>query len=113
MNEPKRSTALKRALAAESDGLPEDFAVQVSQVAEAQVETRRSKWSDATMLGAFVAMIGVCVTGWFGFVGSPEIGNAELMALICGTLASQPWLVIGVAGVVAVQVLTLLRRVAT
>jgi hypothetical protein len=62
------------------------------------------------MLAAFVVMMGVCVTGWFGFVGTPEIGNAELFDLVGSTLASQPWLVIGVAGVAAIQLLTLLRR---
>jgi hypothetical protein len=37
MSEPKRSAALKRALATEGEGLPADFAGRVAAMAEARV----------------------------------------------------------------------------
>jgi hypothetical protein len=113
MIEPGRSATLKRALAAEGDGLPENFAVQVAVLADTEDKGRRPMTSDAAMFGACIVMISACVAGWFEFVGTPEIGNAELFGLIGGVLASQPWLVIGMAGVAVVQMLTFLRRAMT
>jgi hypothetical protein len=112
MSAPERSAALKRALAAERDGLPEDFAVRVAAQAESE-SAARTKWSDAALFAAFVAMLGVCVAGWFIFVGPPAMGGTELLEIICRAAGSQPWLVIGVAGVGVVQLLTFRQRVKT
>ena len=70
---------------------------------------RHSNWSDVALLGAFVAMIGVCVAGWFAF-GPRELPRAEWLTSLAGAVASQPWLFIGVAGVAVVQALTFRRR---
>ncbi len=110
MSEPKRSAALKRALAAEGEGLPEEFAVRVAVLAEAESAVR-SRWAEAAMIAAFVGMVGVCVAGWVRFVGAPVIGGGDLLELAGRAMGSQPWLVIGVAGVVVVQLLTFGRRV--
>ena len=110
MSEIERSAALKRALAEEADGLPADFAVRVAASAEAASELRRSKWSDAGLIAAFAVMLGVCVAGWFGLVGSAELGGPGLFDLLAGAAASQPWLVIAVAGFAIVQLSTFHRR---
>ncbi len=110
MSEPKRSAALKRVLADEGDGLPEEFAVRVTALAEAESAVR-SRWAEAAMVAAFVAMIGVCVAGWVGFVGAPAMGGGDFLELAGRAMGSQPWLVIGAAGVVVVQLLTFGRRV--
>ena len=109
MRTPERSGTLARALAAESGGLPEDFAARVAALAQASGTARHSTWSDVALLGAFVAMIGVCVAGWFTF-GSRELPGAEWVTRIVEVVTSQPWLVIGVAGVAIVQALTFRRR---
>jgi len=112
MSEPKRSVALKRVLAEEGHGLPEEFAVRVAALAQAESKAR-SRWAEAIMIAAFVAMLGVCVAGWFSFVGPPAIGGADLLELAGRAMGSQPWLVIGAAGVVVVQLLTFGRRART
>jgi hypothetical protein len=110
MSEPKRSAALKRVLAAEGEELPADFAVRVAAMAEAESAVR-SRWAEAAMIAAFVGMVCVCVAGWVRFVGAPVIGGADLLALAGRAMGAQPWLVIGVVGVVVVQLLTFGRRV--
>jgi hypothetical protein len=112
MSEPVRSAAIRRALADEGDGLPGDFAKQVAALAEAESAVRARR-TDVALFGAFVAMLGVCVAGWVTFVGPPAIGGEELLGLIGRAVSSQPWLVIGVAGVAAVQLLTFRRRAMT
>lgn len=109
MKTPERSAALARVLADESGGLPADFAARVAALAQASGTARRSNWSDLALLGAFVAMIGVCVAGWFTF-GSRELPGAEWVTPLVEAVTSQPWLVIGVAGVTVVQALTFRRR---
>jgi hypothetical protein len=108
MNTPERSAAIARALAPEKDGLPEDFAAQVAALAEAQ-SARRWSWSDVTLLGAFVAMVGVCVVGWSSF-GAPEFASIDWLGSIVRAAASYPWLAAGVAGVGVVQMLNFRRR---
>jgi len=108
MNTPKRSAAIARALAEETRGLPEDFAAQVAALAEAQ-NARRWSWSDVSLLAAFVAMLGVCVGGWFSF-GALEFGSTEWIGVILETAASNPWLTLGVAGLAIVQMLNFRRR---
>ena len=110
MNTPERSAAIARALAAQTPGPPADFAAQVAALAEAQ-RVRRSTWSDVALLVAFVAMLGVCVAGWFSF-GVLELGSAEWMDAVLGTAAAHPWLVLGVAGLSLVQVLSYRQRLA-
>lgn len=109
MKTPERSAALAQVLADESDGLPEDFATRVAALAQASGTARHSSWSDVALLGAFVAMIGVCVAGWFTF-GSRGLTGAEWVTPILGAVTSQPWLIIGLAGVAVVQALTFRRR---
>src|SRR5688500_815483 len=110
MNEPKRSAALKRVLAAEGDGLPQDFAAQVAVLAEVE-SAARARWAEAAMLGAFVAMLGVCVAGWVMFVGPSATGFGEFLTLVGRTTGSQPWLLTGVAGLGIIQLSTFFRRV--
>jgi hypothetical protein len=112
MSEPKRSAALKRALGAEADGLPEDFAVRVAALAEVE-RAARSRWAEAVMIAAFVAMLGVFMAAWFSFVGPPALGGTDLLELAGRAMGSQPWLVFGAAGVVVVQLLTFGRRART
>jgi hypothetical protein len=112
MSEPKRSAALKRVLAEEGEGLPEEFAARVAALAEGE-SALRSRWAEVAMFAAFVAMLGVCVAGWFSFVGPPALGGADLVELAGRALGSQPWLVTGAAGVVVVQLLTFGRRART
>jgi hypothetical protein len=108
MKEPERSVAIANALAAEADGLPADFATQVVALAEAQRAPRWS-WNDLALGAAFIAMIGVCVAGWFQF-GAREAGGVEWVRPIVGAAASNPWLIIGIASVGIVQVLIFRRR---
>jgi hypothetical protein len=110
MNEPARSEALKRALGEEDDGLPEDFAGRVAALAEGDGAARNWGWTDVALVGAFAAMISVCVAGWFEF-GAQELGGNGWFDLSVGDLALQPWLVTGVAGLTLVQLLTFRRRV--
>ncbi len=109
MKNPERSAALARALAAQTDGLPKEFAKQVAALAEAESRSSPLSWNDVGLIGAFVAMIGVCVAGWVTF-GAKESGSAEWFDPVVGAVTSQPWLVIGVVGVVFVQLMTFRRR---
>jgi hypothetical protein len=106
---PERSETLARALAVESDGLPEDFAASVAALAQASGAARHSSWNEVALFGAFATMVGVCVAGWFAF-GSREQSDVDWMAPIVTTMTSQPWLVIGLAGVAIVQAMTFRRR---
>jgi hypothetical protein len=110
MNELKRSAALKRVLAAEGDGLPRDFAAQVAVLAEVE-SAARVRWAEAAMLGAFVAMLGVCVAGLVVLVGPPPIDVGEFLTLVGRATGSQSWLIIGVAGLGIIQLSTFFRRV--
>ena len=112
MRTPERSPAIARALAAEKDGLPEDFAAQVVRLAEAEAEARSSKWNEVALALAFVAMIGVCVVGWLA-LGSSESVGGQWLAAILRLAASQPLLTIGITGVALIQVLTYRRRAAS
>jgi hypothetical protein len=109
MKDPERSAALARALAAQTDGLPKEFAKQVATLAEADGTSIHLSWNDVGLLGAFVVMIGVCVAGWLTFE-TQEVGGAEWFGPVVGAMMSQPWLVIGVVGVAIVQLLTFRRR---
>jgi hypothetical protein len=111
MNTPERSAAIARALASEADDLPEDFAVRVAALAEAD-ERRSRAWNDLALLGAFVAMLGVCVAGWLTFAPQQRL-NTEWLEPIAQVVASQPWLFIGVAGFVTVHLLSFRRRAMT
>ena len=112
MNNPERSAALARALAAQSDGLPKEFAKTVAALAEAEDASFRLSWREAGLVGAFVAMIGVCVVGWV-MLGTQDAGNTQWFGPAAGAVTIQPWLVIGVAGVALVQLLTFRRRATT
>jgi hypothetical protein len=112
MKAPERSAAIAKALASEADGLPKDFAAQLAGLAETSRSARHSRWNDFALFGAFVAMIGVCVAGWFRF-GPQEPGSVEWWGPIVSEVASEPWLLTSIAGVVIVQVLTFRRRTAT
>jgi hypothetical protein len=109
MSEPKRSAALKRVLAEKGGGLPQDFALRVAALAEAESAVR-SKWAEAAMIAAFVGMVGVCVAGWVRCVGPPAIDGGDLLEFAARAMGSQPWLVIGAVGVAIVQLLTFGRR---
>jgi len=99
-------------LASETDGLPKNFAAHVAALAEGGGAARRGSWNDLVMLGAFVAMIGVCVAGWFSF--GPQVPlRSEWLKSFARVVASQPWLLIAVAGAALVQVLNFRRRVMT
>jgi hypothetical protein len=112
MNTPRRSAAISRALASETDGLPEDFAARVAAIAEARATARAAAWNTVAMLASFAAMIGVCLAGWARF-GEPELGSMEWLDPWIGAAASEPWLAVGLAGVALVQVLTFRRRALT
>jgi hypothetical protein len=112
MKTPQRNAAIAQALASETDGLRKDFASHVAALAEATETAPRWSWNDAALLGAFITMLGVCTAGWWMF-GELEPGGVEWLAPIVRVLESQPWLFIGVAGVVLVQVLTFRRRALT
>jgi len=109
MRTPDRSAAIAKVLALQADGLPKDFPAQVAALAEARASARYLSLNDLALLGAFVLMIGVCVAGWLLF-DSPEPGGVEWFAPIVRAVTSQPWLVLGVAGVAVVQMLTFRRR---
>jgi len=102
MSDPVRSEAVARALAEEADGLPPDFAASVAALARARA-ARQSRGTDLALLGAFIAMLGVCVVGWFE-LGAPDFAWRDV---------APSWLVIGLAGVALVQLLTFRRRLAT
>ena len=108
MTTPARSAALARALATET-GLPPDFAEKVAALFESGSSPRHLGWSDLWLVGAFAAMIGVCVVGWLGF-DEQSTGGEEWLRNLVGALAPHPWLVAGMAGVAIVQVLTFRRR---
>jgi hypothetical protein len=112
MRTPERSSAIARALAAEQDGLPKDFATQVARLAEAAAEARSSKRNEVALGLAFVAMIGVCVVGWLTLGASESVGS-QWLASILRLAASQPLLTIGIAGVALIQVLIYRRRAAS
>jgi hypothetical protein len=112
MRTPERSSAIARALAAEGDGLPKDFAAQVARLAEAEAERRSSRWSEVGLVIGFLAMIGTCVFGWSLF-GAQALGGAEWLEPLARAASAQPLLVVGVAGLVIVQLLTFRRRAAT
>ena len=109
MSESVLSEALRRALAEEGDGLPQDFAARVAAMATARAAAR-SRWVDVSMFGAFVAMLAVCVAGWFSF-GPREASVDGWLDLPLTDLAHAPWLVTGIVGVAVVQLLTFCRRV--
>jgi hypothetical protein len=109
---PERSPALGRALASEADGLPHDFAQKVAALADAGSDARRAGWNDIWPVGAFAAMIGICVAGWLGFEEQPT-GGGEWLGGIVAALAPHPWLLTGMAGVAIVHVLTFRRRATT
>jgi alpha-beta hydrolase superfamily lysophospholipase len=111
MKPHERSAAIAKALASEPDGLPKNFATYVAALAEAN-EGLHLSWNDGALLGAFVAMMGACVAGWF-WLDSPEPVSADWLDPLVDAVMSQPWLLIGVAGVVIVQMLTFWRRVTT
>jgi hypothetical protein len=108
MSEPVRSEALRRALAEEGDGLPTAFAARVASLAEARA-ARHFVWTDVALLGAFIAMIGVCVAGWFAFGAREAAGNAWL-DVSWSDVAPAPWLLTGIVGVALVQLLAFRRR---
>jgi hypothetical protein len=110
MKTPERSAAIAKALASESDGLPADFAARVAAAAEEIAAARRSWWNEIALALAFVAMIGVCVVGWFGFAAQ-ESGSVEWFEPLISAAMSQPLLIIGIAGIAIVQALTFRRRV--
>jgi hypothetical protein len=112
MSTPERSAALGRALASEAEGLPANFAAQVAALAEARAAARSTFLTALAMLGAFAAMIGVCVAGWFSF-GKPEAGGVAWFDPLVQAVGPQPWLLIGVVGIVIVQMLTFRRRAST
>ena len=111
MTTPGRSAALARALAGATDDLPEEFASRVAALAETRGSAPLANRNDVALLGAFLAMIGVCVAGWFAF-GSREPAGMEMnwMDPLLGAILSQPWLIAGAAGLAIVQVLTFRRR---
>jgi hypothetical protein len=112
MKTPERSAALAQALNLETVGLPDDFAAKVATLAESRSTARSVSWN-VGLLGAFVAMLGICVAGWIGF-SEESPGGPEWLADIIGTLvaalAPHPWLAIGMAGIAFVQVLTFRQR---
>jgi hypothetical protein len=110
MKTPGRSVAIARALASEADGLPEDFATQVAALAEAGGEARSRSWGDAALLAAFLVMVGICMAGW-RIYGSPESGIGRDFSDMLVLAASQPLLMIGIAGVGLIQVLSYRGRV--
>jgi hypothetical protein len=112
MSEPDRSAALSRALAEEDDGLSPEFAARVAALAEAETARPCFSWADVALLGAFVAMLAVCVGGWFAF-GGRDMGSSNLAYLSWRELMSQPWLITGIAGLALVQLLTFRRRART
>jgi hypothetical protein len=109
MKTPERSAALARVLTMDTDYLPKGFAAQVAALANADTGAWRFSGNDVGLLGAFAAMIGLCVSGWLWFA-APEPGAAEWLGPIVGAMASYPWLTIGVTAIAAVQMLTLHRR---
>ena len=109
MKAPKRSAALVRALASDP-ALPADFAARVSELAEARAQARHANWSVFAPLGAFVAMIGVCMVGWLK-LGPQAPASMEWLKFVVRALSDQPWLLIGGVGLVLVQALTFRRRV--
>jgi hypothetical protein len=54
-------------------------------------------------------MMGVCAAGMFVF-GPRELPRAKWTAPFIGALTSEPWLIVGAAGVAMVQALTFRRR---
>jgi hypothetical protein len=111
MKAPARSTALANAVTPEFDGLPADFAAHVAALAEDGGRQRR----DAHRLvlpGAFVAMLGVCVAGWFAY-GSLTPLDTEWLGPLVAVLRSQPWLTVGISVLALVQALNFGRRAMT
>src|SRR4030095_11690197 len=104
MKTPQRSAAIAHALASETDQLPKDFAAHVAALAEAG-EKRSWTWKDFALLGAFVAMLGVCVAGWFTFAPQEPL-SFRWLEPIAHVVAAQPWLFIGIAGFVLVHLLS-------
>jgi hypothetical protein len=109
MNTPERSAALAKALASQTAGLPGDFAKRVAAIAETRDAARRASWNYVALIGAFVAMLGICVAGWYFFVPQ-ALTVAQWCDPLVRELAAQPWLVIGVVGIAVVQALTFRRR---
>lgn len=106
----ERSAAIAKALASESHGLPQDFASRVAELAAASARPRMS-WHEGAILGAFLVMIAVCLAGWFWLGGKEPLGP-EWLGPIVDVAMSQPWLLIGVAGIAIVQMLSFRRRAA-
>ena len=110
MKTPERSALIARALAAQPHGLPEDFAAQVAKLAEAQARPQHSRGSELALGGAFVAMIGVCIAGWFQ-LGVPDLAAARWVpAAMASIVTSAPWLAAGIASLGLIEVLAFRRR---
>jgi hypothetical protein len=108
---PERSAVIAKALTSESE-LPVDFAQHVAALAEARAAQRRATGNYLALSGAFVAMLAVCIAGWYSFEpGALALG--EWLDPLLRALAAQPWLVIGIAGFAVVQGLTFRRRART
>jgi len=112
MNTVERSAALAQALKLETQGLPPDFAKKVAALAEADRAAWHLSWTDAGLIGGFAAVIAICVAGWIRF-GEPMLGSTQWLITIVSALAPHPWLIIGMSGVVFVQLLTFRRRTMT
>jgi hypothetical protein len=108
MTHPERSAALAKALA-EDTGLPADFPQRVAALAEARDTAHRAVWNYAGLTAAFVAMLGVCVWGWY-LLEPQASAMGEWFEPILRTMAAEPWLVIAVTGIAVVQALTFRRR---
>ena len=111
MKTPERSAALAKALASDTNDLPEDFAARVAALAETGKE-RSWSWNDFALTGAFFAMVGVCVAGWIGF-GMPAPPFGDWLEPVGRMMTSQPWLIIASAGMALIQVLNFRRRAMT
>jgi hypothetical protein len=108
---PERSAAIAKALDSPT-GLPGDFARRTAALAETRAAARHATGNYVALSSAFVAMLAVCVAGWYVF--EPRaLTIGEWIDPILRAMASQPWLVIGAAGFATVQALTFRRRART
>jgi hypothetical protein len=115
MKTPARSADIARALAAETPELPEDFAARVAGLAAANT-AGEARWrrTDVILLCAFIGMLGLCVGGWLLLAPtSAESGAREWLAPVIAVLREQPWLLVGAAALICVQLLDFGRRVRT
>jgi len=109
MSQPERSAAIAKALGTQAVHLPEDFAAQVAALAEARARGKGVEWSAVVLSGAFFAMLWLCVAAGSRWAPQAWI-NAEWATGLARVLASQPWLFVGVAGLVVIQTLSFGRR---